>query len=241
MGRSSSIKLSRNELSPTRSQCLGKPPTDEDSIPSCSATSRPIRLDKVQAVRRQLADSTYDIDKHLDGTLEKVLRALAVQTAREKIAGNMGQKQDYSSDDSLDSNTSAPSEPVGARDRACAAPSNEVHEEVLTHKTRQGRTMKTHSKTNRKEVFQTVDDGARVAHLDTVPLRPASSRKGKSKTSHGDMAIVGQSPALTHEQIAERARAIWVARGHIPGEDERNWHEAEAQLRRELGLGHPSL
>ena len=41
---------------------------------------------------------------------------------------------------------------------------------------------------------------------------------------------------LTHEQIAERAKLIWQKRGCIHGEDERNWKEAEAQLKTELGI-----
>lgn len=41
---------------------------------------------------------------------------------------------------------------------------------------------------------------------------------------------------LTHEQIAERAKLIWQNRGCISGEDDRNWHEAESQLRKELGI-----
>jgi hypothetical protein len=41
---------------------------------------------------------------------------------------------------------------------------------------------------------------------------------------------------LTYEQIAERAKLIWQNRGCISGEDERNWHEAESQLRKELGI-----
>jgi hypothetical protein len=44
------------------------------------------------------------------------------------------------------------------------------------------------------------------------------------------------SPAtrLTHEQIAERAKALWLASGCLPGRDEQNWLEAEAQLKAEL-------
>ena len=42
--------------------------------------------------------------------------------------------------------------------------------------------------------------------------------------------------ALTHERIAERAWAIWQSRGCRPNEDERNWHEAETQLRTELSI-----
>jgi hypothetical protein len=34
----------------------------------------------------------------------------------------------------------------------------------------------------------------------------------------------------THEQISERAKAIWQQRGCVQGEDERNWYEAENQL-----------
>ncbi len=41
---------------------------------------------------------------------------------------------------------------------------------------------------------------------------------------------------LTPEQIAERAYFIWQNRGCVPNEDERNWQEAEAQLKAELGL-----
>ncbi len=44
-------------------------------------------------------------------------------------------------------------------------------------------------------------------------------------------------PNPTHEQIAERARAIWMQHGCTPGRDQANWHEAEAQLRAELVAG----
>jgi len=40
---------------------------------------------------------------------------------------------------------------------------------------------------------------------------------------------------LTHEQIAQRAVHIWRQSGCLPGRDEQNWQEAEAQLRAELG------
>ncbi len=36
---------------------------------------------------------------------------------------------------------------------------------------------------------------------------------------------------LTHEQIAERARAIYEQSGRMPGRDLDNWLMAEAQLR----------
>ena len=36
----------------------------------------------------------------------------------------------------------------------------------------------------------------------------------------------------THDEIAERAKAIWQAKGCPAGKDEENWREAEAQLRK---------
>jgi hypothetical protein len=42
------------------------------------------------------------------------------------------------------------------------------------------------------------------------------------------------TPLLTHQQIEERARAIWKQKGCPAGQDEKNWLEAEAQLKKEL-------
>jgi hypothetical protein len=59
------------------------------------------------------------------------------------------------------------------------------------------------------------------------PKNPAyGSKPNKSKTDKG----------LTHERIAKRAWEIWQKRGCRPGEDERNWIEAETQLRAELDI-----
>jgi len=41
---------------------------------------------------------------------------------------------------------------------------------------------------------------------------------------------------LTHEQIAERAKNIWIERGCPSNQDEQNWLEAENQLKQELGI-----
>jgi hypothetical protein len=46
-----------------------------------------------------------------------------------------------------------------------------------------------------------------------------------------------QELMLTHEQISERAKAIWQQRGCPSGDDQRNWFEAENQLKQELGVG----
>ena len=70
-------------------------------------------------------------------------------------------------------------------------------------------------------------------------LRPDS---GKTETpgrstllSHGLGASAARPIAtLSHEQITERARALWIQHGCPQDRDEANWHEAEAQLRAEL-------
>ena len=46
----------------------------------------------------------------------------------------------------------------------------------------------------------------------------------------------GKTGSITREQIAQRAHEIWVKRGCKPGEDERNWLEAEKQLKAEMGM-----
>jgi hypothetical protein len=61
--------------------------------------------------------------------------------------------------------------------------------------------------------------------VHTAGAASSQSRGGTSRPS---------APSLTHERVAERARALWLASGCAPGQDERNWCEAEAQLRAEL-------
>ena len=41
---------------------------------------------------------------------------------------------------------------------------------------------------------------------------------------------------LSHEQIAERAKNIWINRGCPSNQDEQNWYEAETQLKKEFGI-----
>ena len=65
-----------------------------------------------------------------------------------------------------------------------------------------------------------------------VNVKDASEPKGQvcgSKVNPSELATT-----LTHERIAERARVIWQSSGCRSGEDERNWSEAEAQLKAEL-------
>jgi hypothetical protein len=69
----------------------------------------------------------------------------------------------------------------------------------------------------------------------------AAAEPGRGEAVVGErqaqMPEVGESSvSLTHDQIADRARAIWEQRGHPQGEDEKIWHEAEDQLKHEIGM-----
>jgi hypothetical protein len=44
---------------------------------------------------------------------------------------------------------------------------------------------------------------------------------------------------ITHEQIAKRAYEIYLRNGAVPGRDEQNWLQAEAELRQELEQAAP--
>jgi hypothetical protein len=83
--------------------------------------------------------------------------------------------------------------------------------------------------------------GVEPAQEKAVQSARAASGRGTQTVASVEAETpteAGQSPktvTLTHEQIVERARVLWQQRGCRPGEDERNWYEAEAQLKRELG------
>jgi hypothetical protein len=54
----------------------------------------------------------------------------------------------------------------------------------------------------------------------------------KTKSTQNSMAkqLNGSNSKPTHEEIAQRARAIYEQKGRVPGHDLENWLEAEAQL-----------
>jgi len=54
--------------------------------------------------------------------------------------------------------------------------------------------------------------------------------------SQGNKPIARSAQTLAHDQIAERAKRLWQQRGCPQGQDEYIWHEAERQLKRELGM-----
>jgi len=241
MSLSSSVKVFDGGLPGTVTAAdLPRAPAEvvrSGSLPSC-----PMGLDRIRAVRQQLLEGTYSIDEHLDAVLDKVLSAIAVRAARTKTERRTSRKGNCKSATITIAAVDEPgSKVVGHRDSLGEATFDKSSGTVSSPIIGQGRTMKTHNKTNRKEAFQTVDDSARTAQMDAVPLRPTGDKKGTHGVLQSSVRCGGPFPVLTHEQIAERARTIWVERGRVPGEDQRNWHEAEAQLRRELGLDRPSL
>jgi Protein of unknown function (DUF2934) len=57
-----------------------------------------------------------------------------------------------------------------------------------------------------------------------TPPRRAGTKRRQSKTG----------VKIAHEQIAQRAHAIWIQQGCRHGQDQQHWLEAERQLRAEL-------
>lgn len=88
-------------------------------------------------------------------------------------------------------------------------------------------------KSSRKSTVSTVDNSTRQSKPEVAPLRPAHtpapSAAAKPKP---ERPMTGP----THEQIAQRAHEIWVRNGSKHGEDQRHWLEAEAELKKEMGI-----
>jgi hypothetical protein len=87
----------------------------------------------------------------------------------------------------------------------------------------------------------------KTAGTGTKRGRGGKVEKLRPEPSRGE-AVVGERPektpsvsesglTLAHDQIANRARAIWERRGCPEGEDEQIWLEAESELKRETGRG----
>lgn len=66
-----------------------------------------------------------------------------------------------------------------------------------------------------------------------APAKKAAPAKKKSAPKKKAPAKASKRPALTEDQIRQRAREIWLDSGRPSGQDEQNWLEAERQLRTE--------
>jgi hypothetical protein len=93
------------------------------------------------------------------------------------------------------------------------------------------------AKTNKK-MENSVIGGKTTSSYESVSMvgvpRTGSPQPQPAKT----LGATGTMPApsLTRQQIEERAREIWRKKGCPVGQDEKNWLEAEAQLKRELAV-----
>ena len=96
--------------------------------------------------------------------------------------------------------------------------------------------MKTRRTADRNPTRVAADD-VQASSKNVIPLRGAISEKMKQDTSILRLRPAHQAVVLTHELIAERARAIWLENGCSLNQDEENWREAEAQLKTEMGIG----
>ena len=94
--------------------------------------------------------------------------------------------------------------------------------------------MKARKKSGRNAA-QIVDVEDRPSHASVVPLHGPAKPKKQRRQSKVATIPAGQAVTLTRDQIEERARALWLESGCLPGRDDANWHEAEAQLKAELG------
>jgi len=78
------------------------------------------------------------------------------------------------------------------------------------------------------------NSGFRSGTGTATTVRPASPKSQQATVTAKSGA--GKSAKISHEQVALRAREIWMKRGCLPGQDEQNWLEAERQLKAELGI-----
>jgi hypothetical protein len=95
--------------------------------------------------------------------------------------------------------------------------------------------MKTRRTADRSVARIADDDGRAIGTSTVSPCTTNGERtKHRMNPEPGPSLRAG---ALSHDLIAERARAIWLERGCLPDHDQENWRDAEAQLRTELGIG----
>lgn len=75
-----------------------------------------------------------------------------------------------------------------------------------------------------------------MARKETRKKTGTGARRGQAVKGRGAKPEPsrGGTATISHDEIARRAREIWVQRGCPTGEDEKIWLEAEVQLTHEL-------
>ncbi len=85
------------------------------------------------------------------------------------------------------------------------------------------------ARTNHKGVTQMSHTNAHSSSVEA--LRSQSGNREMPDRSTSGSHGLDTSIMLDHEQVMERARAIWIQHGRLEGRDKADWYEAEAQLR----------
>jgi hypothetical protein len=70
-----------------------------------------------------------------------------------------------------------------------------------------------------------------TTETETKRARGAKAEKLRPEEMQQSKAAAGP----THAQIAQRAREIWERNGRADGQDEKNWRQAEEEIKREMG------
>ena len=91
-------------------------------------------------------------------------------------------------------------------------------------------------KTAVRNITRTVGNDVQASSTNVIPLRGANVEKTRQDTSILKLRPALQAIELTHDLIAERARALWLERGCSLDRDDENWRQAETQLKAEMGI-----
>ena len=87
------------------------------------------------------------------------------------------------------------------------------------------------------EVFTDSRNTSSSGRIEPLVSSPKPSNPQSSSTAMVEPRNMTNRPAApTHQQIEQRAGEIWRQKGCPVGQDEKNWLEAEAQLKKELGI-----
>ena len=103
---------------------------------------------------------------------------------------------------------------------------------------------KANKKTGNNNIAKKTTTNYEPVPMTDIPGKTSSmpSRSSQTTTGVGTLnkpAGAGKSNlnnVPTHKQIEDRAKEIWHRKGCQSGQDEQNWMEAEAQLKKEMGI-----
>ena len=103
---------------------------------------------------------------------------------------------------------------------------------------------KTNKKTGNNTFAKKTTSTYESVPMSNIPRTENTIPSSSSQTTTGTgtlnrPAVAGRShtsPVPTRKQIEDRAKEIWHRKGCPCGQDEQNWLEAEAQLKKEMGI-----